>query len=158
MIICKFGDNNKTSALRHVVTDNLVLKDKKVLLVKRAEGLLEEGKWGLVGGYVERDETIKEATAREILEETGYTVEGVTLLRIIDTPNRPAEDRQNIAFVHFCTALEKIGTADDESDEQRWFDLSNLPSKEEFAFDHFSDIELYKEYLSKPFTLPQLGQ
>jgi len=89
------------------------------------------------------------------LEETGYEVERITLLRIVDAPNRPAEDRQNIAFVHFCDALEKIGIPDDESDEQAWFDLSALPPKEEFAFDHFSDIKLYLEYLQRPFTLPR---
>ena len=155
MINCEFEKGNKAS-LRHVVVDNLVIKDDKILLVKRTGKLLEGGKWGLVGGFVERDENIKEAVAREILEETGYKVEGVTLLRIIDAPNRPAEDRQNISFVHFCTALEKVGTADDESDEQVWFDLSALPSQEEFAFDHFSDIELYKEYLKKSFSIPRI--
>lgn len=154
MINCEFENGNKTS-LRHVVTDNLVLKDGKILLVKRTGKLLEGGKWGLVGGFVERNETIEEATRREILEETGYEVEGITLLRIIDTPNRPAEDRQNIAFVHFCNALEKIGVPDDESDDQIWFDLSALPPEEEFAFDHFSDIKLYLEYLHELFSSPR---
>ncbi|MFA6897691.1 MAG: NUDIX hydrolase [Patescibacteria group bacterium] len=154
MINCEFENGNKAS-LRHVVVDNLVLKDGKILLVKRTGKLLEGGKWGLAGGYVDRDETVKEAARREILEETGYEVERITLLRIIDAPNRPAEDRQNIAFVHFCDALEKIGVPDDESDEQTWFDLSALPLEEEFAFDHFSDIKLYLEYLQRPFALPR---
>jgi len=154
MINCEFENGNKAS-LRHVVVDNLVLKDGKILLVKRTGKLLEGGKWGLAGGYVDRDETVKEAAKREILEETGYEVERITLLRIIDAPNRPAEDRQNIAFVHFCDALEKIGVPDDESDEQTWFDLSALPLEEEFAFDHFSDIKLYLEYLQRPFILPR---
>ena len=156
MINCEFENGNKAS-LRHVVVDNLVIKDDRILLVKRTGKLLEGGKWGLVGGFVEREENVKDAVAREVLEETGFKVEGITLLRIIDTPNRPAEDRQNISFVHFCTALDKIVKADDESDDQRWFGLSALPSKEEFAFDHFSNIELYREYLRKPFTLPQLS-
>lgn len=154
MINCEFENGDKAS-LRHVVVDNLVLKDGKILLVKRTGKLLEGGKWGLVGGYVDRDETVKEAARREILEETGYEAEKIALLRIVDAPNRPAEDRQNIAFVHFCDALEKIGVPDNESDGQVWFDLSALPPKEEFAFDHFSDIELYLEYLQRPFALPQ---
>ena len=72
MINCEFENGNKAS-LRHVVVDNLVLKDGKILLVKRTGKLLEGGKWGLAGGYVDRDETVKEAAKREILEETGYT-------------------------------------------------------------------------------------
>ena len=153
MINCEFENGNKVS-LRHVVVDNLVIKDGKILLVKRTKKLLEGGKWGVVGGFVERDETIKQAAAREILEETGYGVKDITLLRVIDLPDRPGEDRQNITFVSFCTAGEKIGSADDESETQEWFDLSSMPPKEEFAFDHYGDIELYKAYLTKQITLP----
>ena len=36
------------------------------------------------------------------MEETGYKVEGITLLRVIDEPDRPNDDRQTIAFVYFC--------------------------------------------------------
>lgn len=156
MLNCEFENGNKAS-LRHVVVDNLVLKDDKILLVKRAENLLEGRKWGLPGGFMERNENIKEAAAREILEETGYTVNQITLFRIIDTPKRLNEDRQNIAFVNFCTALEKINEADNESEAQTWFKLSSLPPKEEFAFDHYSSVELYQKYVRQPFTLPHLG-
>lgn len=156
MINCEFENGNPAS-LRHVVVDSLVVHEGKILLVKRTGKLLEGGKWGIVGGFVERDESLKEAAAREIFEETGYEVEGITLLRIIDTPNRPAEDRQNVSFVFFCTAVEKVGAADDESDEQVWFDLSALPPMSEFAFDHFSNIELYLKFLREPFVLPRLG-
>jgi ADP-ribose pyrophosphatase YjhB (NUDIX family) len=57
MIICKFEDGGEAK-LRHVVVDTLVLKDNKILLIKRTGKLLEGGKWGLLGGYVERDENI----------------------------------------------------------------------------------------------------
>ena len=156
MIKCEFENGNK-AFLRHVVVDNLVIKDSKILLVKMANKLLEAGKWGVAGGFMKRDETIKEAVARETLEETGYKVDGITLLRIIDTPNRSGEGRQNISFVYFCRALGKNGIADSESEEQKWFDLSNLPAKEEIAFDHFDSIELYKKYLIQPFSLPQIN-
>ncbi|MFA4994788.1 MAG: NUDIX hydrolase [Bdellovibrionales bacterium] len=155
MITCEFENGNK-ARLRHVVVDSLVLMGDKILLVKRAARLIEGGKWGLVGGFVDRDETIKEAVAREVLEETGYTVDKITLFHVIDVPDRPNEDRQNVSFVHFCTALEKIAAADDESDEQKWFSLSALPSKEEMAFDHFSSIQLYQDYLKQPFPLPRV--
>lgn len=156
MINCEFENGSKAS-LRHIVVDNLVLKNDKILLVKRANGLPEGGKWGLVGGFVERNETLEEAVKREIFEETGYTVDSTTLLRINDNPNRPREDRQNISFVYFCFAGEKNGVADKESDSQEWFPLSALPPEDEFAFDGRSNIELYKKYLSAPFSLPQFG-
>src|SRR3972149_761645 len=131
MLKCLFEDGNETS-LRHLVVDALVLKDNKILLVKRIGKLLEGGKWGLVGGFVGRDETLKEAVAREILEETGYKVESVTLLTIRDNPDRPKEDRQNVSFVYFCTATEKTGDTDWESEEQQWFSFDQLPPEAEF--------------------------
>jgi len=141
MLACVFENGTKTS-LRHVVTDNLVLRDDQILLIHRIKGL-EQRKWGLPGGYVERDETIEESAKREILEETGYEVKVFKFLRIKDSPNRPSEDRQNVSFVHTCTVGDKVGEADDESSEQKWFQLAALPPREEIAFDQFYDIQFY---------------
>jgi ADP-ribose pyrophosphatase YjhB (NUDIX family) len=146
MINCEFENGNKDS-LRHVVVDCLVLKGEEILLVKRAAGLLEGGKWALPGGFVDRDETIEQAAAREIMEETGYKVENISLLRIIDNPARHNEDRQNVSFVYSCAAREKTGMADSESDQQKWFPLAALPPENEIAFDHMDFIKLYKEYI-----------
>ncbi len=41
--------------MRHTVVDTIVLKDGKVLLVKRAKKFLEGGKWALVGGFMEKN-------------------------------------------------------------------------------------------------------
>lgn len=151
MINCTFEDGGKAS-LRHVVVDNIVINSEKVLLVKRAKELLEGGKWGLPAGFVERDETLKQAARREIQEETGWIVSDLTLFRIKDGPDRPHEDRQNISVVFISNADKKISEKDDESDEVRWFAFDNLPN--EIAFDHGDDILLYKEYLNHKFTLP----
>jgi 8-oxo-dGTP diphosphatase len=155
MLTCIFENGNKAS-LRHVTVDALVLKDGKVLLVKRTGKLLEGGKWGLVGGYVDRDETVKQAIAREALEETGYKVKNITLLTIRDNPDRPKEDRQNISFIFFCNAAEKVGESDWEVDDQKWFHFDELPSEENIAFDHYTNLQLYKEYVEKKLQLPIL--
>jgi 8-oxo-dGTP diphosphatase len=146
MITCKFEDGGD-ALLRHVVIDTIVLKDGKILMVKRTGKLLEGGKWGLVGGFVDRDETLVQAAAREIHEETGWEVKDITLLRVNDDPNRPKEDRQNISFVYFCQAVKKTGEPDWESDDQQWYDLDALPDRESIAFDHADSIDLYKKHL-----------
>lgn len=143
--------------MRHATADTIVIQDGRILLVKRTGKLLESGKWGLPGGFMDRDETIAEAAAREVMEETGWKVKQLTLFRINDRPNRPHEDRQNIEFVHFATASRRTGQADGESSEQKWFDLDNLPEANEIAFDHLDSIELYKKYLKQPFKLPILS-
>lgn len=155
MIVCQFEDGGK-GKLRHVCVDTLVLRQGKLLLVQRVNKLLEGGKWGLVGGFVTRDETAKQAVAREVLEETGYTVENIQLLTIRDNPDRPSEDRQNFAFVFFCTAREKVGTSDNESTAQQWFSLDDIPPVAEIAFDHNKNIELYRKYLKEKFSIPAL--
>lgn len=142
MINCQFENGNKAS-LRHVVVDVIVLQDNNILLVKRASHLLEAGKYALVGGFVERDETTTEAAIREVLEETGYKIRIDKLLFVNDNPNRPHEDRQNISFVYVGTALEKLAEPDSESTDVRWFDLNSLPDPSEIAFDHYENIKKY---------------
>lgn len=157
MINCVFEDGNKAS-LRHVTVDVIVLKNEKILLVKRAEKLLEGGKWGLVGGFVDRDENLTGAVRREIDEETGYKVEDVTLLSINANPDRPNEDRQNISFVFFCTALDRVSGSDDESSEQKWFSFGKLPERSKIAFDHYENINAFLEYKkTNRFPYPDIG-
>lgn len=156
MITCEFEDGGKAS-LRHVTADALVLRGDKLLMVKRTGKLLEGGKWGLIGGFVDRDEKLVEAAEREIFEETGWKVKDLTLLTINDRPDRPKEDRQNISFVYFCQAVEQTGKPDWESDDQQWFALDKLPPKKSIAFDHAYDIELYKKYLHERLSLPAVN-
>lgn len=155
MIICQFESGQKNS-LRHVVIDVLMIKDNQILLVKRAPYLIEGNKYALPGGFAERDEILEEATVRETREETGYEIEIINLFRIIDNPKRRNEDRQNIAFIYLVKPLKKVGEPDQEIKETKWFDLNNLPSPEEFAFDHLENIKLYLQYLKSPLKLPIL--
>lgn len=142
MITCEFENGNKAS-LRHLVVHAIVVKDNKILLEKRADGLLEGDKWSLPGGFVNRDETAEQAVLRELQEETGWTGKVLQMLRINTDPNRPHEDRQNIALDYIVEPLQVIGVGDKESTELKWFPLDALPSAEHIAFDHHESIELY---------------
>ncbi|QQS19880.1 NUDIX hydrolase [Candidatus Saccharibacteria bacterium] len=156
MIHCEFEDSSP-ALLRHVTVNCLVLKNGKILLGKRAAGLLESGKWGPLGGFMNRNETTAETAEREVMEESGWRIKNLRLLRINDNPNRPNEDRQNIDFVYVATAVEQTGSKDWENEEIRWFSLTALPPCEQIAFDHYENIELYKTYLEHSFSLPIVG-
>lgn len=160
MLTCFFENNNKAS-LRHVTVNAIVVKDGKVLLGKRGtldgKPLLESGKWVLLGGFFGRDETLVEAVKREVMEESGWEIDNLVLLRINDRPNRPKEDRQNVDMIFFADAVKQVGSSDEEVSRLEWFDLDKLPQAELMAFDHGEDIELYLKHLKKHLELPVLG-
>lgn len=157
MINCIFENGNQAS-LRHITVGCLVLRGDQVLLVKRAEGLIAAGKWGQLGGFMDRGETIEQAAVRETKEESGWDVTNLRLFRINDDPDRPNEDRQNVEFVFLADAVAKTGEPDWESAEVRWFSLDALPAKEDVAFDHHENLLYYKEWYGRPFTLPIFGK
>lgn len=153
MISCVF-ENGRKASLRHVTVNALIIKDNQLLLEKRAESLSGGGKWGLVGGFADRDEILIDAIKREIYEETGYRTRNLQFFAIVDNPNRIGEDRQNICFVYVCELGEKEGESDLESTAREWFDLDNLPKEEEFAFDHLEIIKFYLKNRDKEFPIP----
>lgn len=160
MITCNFEDNGKAS-LRHVTVDAIVIKDHKVLLGKRgtfnSKPLLEFGKWSLLGGYFGRDENLIQAVKREVLEESGWEIDNLQLLRINDNPKRPKEDRQNVDIVFIAEAVKQIKKSNEEVTRLEWFDLDKLPPKDSIAFDHGEDLELYIKFLKEKINIPILG-
>lgn len=158
MINCTF-ENGRKSSLRHVTIDGLVVKNNKILLVKRAAHLINNpNKYALPGGFMDRDENTKQAVVREVEEETGFKCSVVALFKITDKPDRKGEDRQNVNFTFLMNLESEEGNHDKEVSEVKWFDLNNLPKEEEFAFDHFEVVNLYLKYLKSPFSLPLIGE
>lgn len=144
MINCTFEDGINAT-LRHVVADAIIINNKnQILLVMRAKHTFRGGKWGLPGGYLDRNETTKEAVMREVSEETNLKAKSAELFKVIDNPNRRNEQRQNVCFVYVVSATGDPKPQVSEVSEVKWFKLDELPKEEEFAFDH---LEIIKEYL-----------
>lgn len=160
MIKCNFENGDEVN-LRHVTIGVIISKSGKILLEKRGTfkgtPILESGKWALVGGFFDRNETLIEGAKREVMEETGYEITDLRLLRINDSPNRPMEDRQNMDIIFIAGVVSEKQNINEEVSELKWFDIDNLPSNEDMAFDHLDSIELYKKYLKENFPLPILG-
>ena len=160
MITCEFESGGEAN-LRHITVGVLVIKGDKILLGKRGaykgRPILESGKWGPLGGYMERDENLIGTAKREVMEESGWEIDTPRLLRINDRPDRPAEDKQNVDFIFMAEAVRQTGTHDEEVTELKWFDLENLPPREQIAFDHADNLEFYKKWRREKFNLPLVG-
>lgn len=161
MINCTFEDGGN-AGLRHVTVNAIVVKENKILLGKRGtykgKKIHEAGKWGLLGGFFNRDETLIECIKREVMEESGWKIDNLRLFRINDSPFRPKEEnRQNVDIIFIANAEEQVGGSDEEVSPLEWFDLDDTPPIDQIAFDHGDSIELYKKYFKNKFQLPVLG-
>lgn len=102
--------------------------DGRVLLGRRADN----GSWAVISGILEPGEQPAVAIAREVLEETGVTVE-VEGLAAVDAEEGvvayPNGDRaQYLDLTFACRALHgDAHVADDESTAVGWFALDALP-------------------------------
>jgi len=150
-----FENGNKAS-LRHVVVHAIIEMDGKLLLEKRTGNLLESGKWSLPSGFLDRDETAAEGIVREVKEETGWDSEVISLFRINTRPDRPHEDRQNVAIEFLVKPIKKTGEPDKESSKVEWIPIDKLIPLSDFAFDHGESIALYLKYRKIPFPIPLL--
>ena len=114
-----------------LTVDGIVLKDKKILLIKRKNQPFK-GKWALPGGFVEYGEKTEEATLREVFEETGLKTKINHLVGVYSDPNRdPRGHTVSIVYIlDICNGKLKSG---DDACDVKFFDLKNLP---DLSFDH----------------------
>ena len=107
-----------------------ILRDKKVCLVQR-KFPPKVGQWTLPTGFMEWAEEAPKAAAREVLEETGLTVE-ITGLHSVETGILPPDIP---VLVVFFRARETGGemVAGDDAAAVGFFDFDNLPGPIAFA-------------------------
>jgi 8-oxo-dGTP diphosphatase len=110
----------------------VVLDGERVLLVKRGHAPLK-GQWSLPGGGVETGETLEQAVAREVLEETGVTIEVGPIVEVLDRISRDSDGRVEHHFVLVDFVARPSGgflrSASDAEDAE-WVRLSDLPKYE----------------------------
>lgn len=119
-------------------------EDLAVLLIQRASDPFK-GHWALPGGFVNENESLERAAARELNEETSLSTGSARLVQIgaYGDPGRdPRGHTVTIAWATFLVAEAKVTAADDAAAAE-WHPLKNLavatPAKKKtlkLAFDH----------------------
>jgi ADP-ribose pyrophosphatase YjhB (NUDIX family) len=107
-----------------------IFRGDEVLLVRRgkAEGY---GLWSLPGGRVHSGETLIEAAARELAEETGIEAELIGLAGCRDVIRRDAAGAvvaHQVVAAHAGVWLAGEPVAMDDAAEAGWFGLDDLAS------------------------------
>jgi ADP-ribose pyrophosphatase YjhB (NUDIX family) len=105
-----------------------IIRDGKVLVVRRARKPALH-LYTLPGGVVETGETLMQAAAREVREETGLEVEPVGLAGHREVIVRDAKDQVERHFVILSFAARwRSGEValNEELDDARWLDPSEL--------------------------------
>jgi 8-oxo-dGTP diphosphatase len=113
--------------------------DSRIVLIERRN---EPHGWALPGGFVDEDETVAAAAAREAREETGLKV---TLEALLGLYSRPGRDPRGatVSAVFIGHAKGEAKAADDAKD-LAFFDPSAPP--EPLAFDHATILADYLRY------------
>src|SRR2546427_6340645 len=106
----------------------VIFDGDRVLLVKRAHDPLK-GEWSLPGGAVDRGETLEQAVAREIKEETGLEVEVGPVVEVLDRIHRDASGSVEYHFVivdYLCRPTGGTFAPASDAETAAWVRLGEL--------------------------------
>ena len=120
--------------------------NKYVLANKRGEKTPDpefRGCWCMPCGYLDYDETIKEAAVRETFEETGVKLNIKNLILFYTNDNPKDDKRQNVTFRYRYIIKEYIedikltskNSEDKEVSDIKWIPINEL-SNYKWAFNH----------------------
>jgi 8-oxo-dGTP diphosphatase len=126
-------DHPRPSVSVDLVIFTIAGNDLKVLLIRR-RGEPFEGHWALPGGFVEIDESLEHAAARELKEEVG--VENVYLEQLYTFGDPQRDPRGRVISVAYFALIDAgrqhIAAASDAADAS-WHSVFKPPR---LAFDH----------------------
>lgn len=101
--------------------------NNKLLLLQRAHGKLEAGKWGVPAGKLENNETPENAAKRELLEETGISLANPSCIQRLNSLYIRKPEVDYIYHV-FKVQLDQMPTVhlSDEHQSYTWATLKDI--------------------------------
>ena len=108
-----------------------ILYKNKVLILREANTYKDGtniGKYGLVGGRINPEESFFDALEREILEETGLKVETSKPVHVGEWwPNIKGQKNHIVAVFVLCNSTTDKIVLSEEHDDYKWVDAKTLP-------------------------------
>lgn len=146
--LCMGELNHKFVLLQDGAAAIIVNNNGQILLQSRADN----DRWGLPGGCQELGERFEDTVIREVKEETNLdiTEENLELIAVVSGNSRRNEYPNGDVVINntvlYCVKIYSGEIKwDNESKEMKFFDLDNLPKKQNDP----DLIEIYKNTLNK---------
>ena len=141
--------NSVVPAVSAIVPDS----DGRILLIRRTDN----NYWSIPGGGLEPGESLSQAVAREVMEETGIACEVTGLVGIYSDPNHVAayddgEVRQEFSICFVTRMLGGVTTTSPESSEVRF-----VPTSEIRGYQMHPSIQLRVKHYLDDRTEPYIG-
>jgi len=105
----------------------------QILLIRR-KNQPYQGMWALPGGFMEMDETLEEAAARELEEETGLKNLDLKQFSTFSQVDRDPRTRVITTVYYGIVSKENsLAKGGDDAELAEWFPVNDLP---QLGFDH----------------------
>lgn len=106
----------------------VIIHDGRALIVQRGSEP-RRGEWTVPGGLLELGETLRAAVEREVLEETGLTVQAESVLDVFDSiyPDAAGRTEYHYVLIDFlCGLLSGELSVGSDISSARWITLAEL--------------------------------
>lgn len=139
--------NREYSSFPILTVGGIIFIDGKVLLIKRNQQP-GRGRWTIPGGAVHIGETVPEALQREVLEETGLSVEVKSLVEIVEKIIRDEDDKVKFHYVildYLCEYISGEMAASSDAEDIKTVSMNEL--------DELDLIEGTREIIEKGYII-----
>ena len=105
----------------------LLIKEGKILLLRRFNTGYEDGNYSVVAGHLDGDEDVKSAMIREAMEEAGIEIIPSNI-HIVGVMHRRSEvERIDFFLAADSWNNEIVNMEPEKCDDLSWFEIDNLP-------------------------------